>query len=518
MALRRLTALCLFLVFAWSGSIVVAQPEPLRVVATYSILGDIVQNIAGDQIELTVLVGPDGDSHVYEPTPQDAIVLSEADLIFENGLEFETWLDDLYEASGSTATRIVVSEGIEPLAFEEHEEHEEHEHEGDHDHMEAPTTLEAWQGEFMSASSFGVDALQPGWEAVIATTPELTTEDLNTYWQMTNVTSFDTFSVNGDRVTFGHSDGDLTCTYAFVETHPIPQVEGETWSIFDTTEATCLDAGYQYLLLNPIHAAEEGSIPHFHMSYGSGDLETLIEENGVFFPSLYPVGTTAADIILVYEANARPLGIYVAGVVGREIAITDEEMAMMSEEEDHDHDHEHGEFDPHIWHDPNNGIVMTENIRDALIELDPTNAAEYETNAEAYIAELTALDEYIRSQVTLIPEANRILVTSHDTFGYFAEEYGFEVLNVLGSISTEAADPGAGEIAELAVEIEESGIPAIFAENITNPDLIEQVADEAGVQVAPALYTDALGQLGTPGESYISMLRYNIDTITEALR
>ncbi|MBK9746019.1 MAG: zinc ABC transporter substrate-binding protein [Chloroflexi bacterium] len=122
-----LLSLCLVLPAA-------AQDAPLRVVATYSILGDLVQNIAGDAVELTVLVGPDGDSHVYEPTPQDAVALAEADLIFENGLEFETWLDDLYTASGSTATRVVVSDGIEPLAFEGHDH--EHEGEGDGGYME----------------------------------------------------------------------------------------------------------------------------------------------------------------------------------------------------------------------------------------------------------------------------------------------------------------------------------------------------------------------------------------------
>jgi len=192
-------------------------------------------------------------------------------------------------------------------------------------------------------------------------------------------------------------------------------------------------------------------------------------------------------------------------------------------EDDHDHEgeahaHVHGEFDPHVWHDPNNGIVMVENIRDALVAADPENAETYEANAEAYIADLTVLDTYIREQVATIPEANRILVTSHDTFGYFADAYGFEVMNVLGSVSTEVADPGAGEIAELIGEIQERGVPAIFTENISNPALVEQVANEAGVFVAPTLYTDALGQSGTPGETYLSMLRYNIDTITEALQ
>jgi hypothetical protein len=138
---HRLITLLLLLFFVSGISIVGAQAEPLKVVATYSILGDIVQNIAGDNIELTVLVGPDGDSHVYEPTPQDAIALAEADLIFENGLEFETWLDDLYQASGSTTTRIVVSDGIEPLAFEEGDHNHEHEAEGDGGFMEGDSMV-----------------------------------------------------------------------------------------------------------------------------------------------------------------------------------------------------------------------------------------------------------------------------------------------------------------------------------------------------------------------------------------
>ncbi|MGH8631241.1 MAG: metal ABC transporter solute-binding protein, Zn/Mn family, partial [Burkholderiales bacterium] len=102
----------------------------LKVVATYSILGDLVQNVGGDKIEMRTLVGPGADTHEFEPTPADAVALAEAALIFENGLGFETWLNDLYAASDSQATRIVVTKDIEPLAAagDEHEEGEaEHE-------------------------------------------------------------------------------------------------------------------------------------------------------------------------------------------------------------------------------------------------------------------------------------------------------------------------------------------------------------------------------------------------------
>ncbi|MCS6826043.1 MAG: zinc ABC transporter substrate-binding protein, partial [Caldilinea sp.] len=114
-------------------------PHRLKVVATYSVLGDLVRQVADDRIKLTVLVDADGDPHVYEPTPRDAIALAEADILFENGLEFENWLDDLYAASASQAIRVAVSDGIDLLLFgddgHDHEVHndEVHDHEA-HSH------------------------------------------------------------------------------------------------------------------------------------------------------------------------------------------------------------------------------------------------------------------------------------------------------------------------------------------------------------------------------------------------
>ncbi|MCC2629395.1 MAG: putative transporter substrate binding protein, partial [Thermomicrobiales bacterium] len=180
--------------------------------------------------------------------------------------------------------------------------------------------------------------------------------------------------------------------------------------------------------------------------------------------------------------------------------------------------HEHGQFDPHVWQDVANAIVMVENIRDALVAADPDRTEQYEANAAAYIAELEALDASIREQVGTLPPERRKLVTSHDTFSYFAAAYGFEVLGTaLGSLSTEAGDPSARDIATLITEIEEAGVPAIFAENVANADLMESIAAEAGVSLAPSLYTDALGPPGSPGETYVGMMQSNVTTIVDAL-
>jgi zinc/manganese transport system substrate-binding protein len=108
--------------------------DKLKVVTTFSILGDIVANVGGDRVEVTSLVGPDGDAHVYQPSPADAQAVAGAAVIVANGLGFEGWMDRLVEASGTTAAIITAAEGVKPIAFDA-EEHDHDHAEGDgHDH------------------------------------------------------------------------------------------------------------------------------------------------------------------------------------------------------------------------------------------------------------------------------------------------------------------------------------------------------------------------------------------------
>ena len=278
-----------------------------KVMATYSVVSDFVRNVAGDQVELTTLVGGDGDAHTFEPSPQDGVALAQADVIFENGVGFEGWLDKLYSSSQSKAKRVVASKGLKLLEADD-----------DHDHQ---------------------DATQ-----------------------------------------------------------------------------------------------------------------------------------------------------------GRK--------------------HDHKEHDPHVWHDVQNAIQMVQVIRDELVKADPANADKYTANAAAYVQQLKDLDQWVVKQVATLPEANRKLVTSHDTFGYFSNRYGFKVVGTaLASFSTEASDPSAKDFAKLVDAIKAANVPAIFAENVQNPKLMQRLAQEAGVKLAPPLYTDALGKPGSEGDTYIKMMRYNVTTI-----
>ncbi len=174
--------------------------------------------------------------------------------------------------------------------------------------------------------------------------------------------------------------------------------------------------------------------------------------------------------------------------------------------------------DPHFWLDPNNVIKYVENIRDGLTKADPEGAATYQANAEAYMAKLKELDRWIADRVAEIPEADRLLVTNHDNFGYFADRYGFRVIGtVIPSVSTEAA-PSAQQLAQLIEQIKASGAKAIFLEKGVNPQLAEQVSKETGSRVVTDLYGDSLGEANGPASTYIDMLKFDTNAIVTALK
>lgn len=196
-------------------------------------------------------------------------------------------------------------------------------------------------------------------------------------------------------------------------------------------------------------------------------------------------------------------------------------MTLLTADDEHidnDEEHDHDAGDPHIWSDVANAITAVESIRDALGEANPDSADTFQANADTYTGQLEELDASIRDHVATIPEENRKLVTSHDTFGYYAKAYGFEIIGTaLGSFSTESGDPSARDIASLVEQIDTAGVPSVFAENVVNPALMQSIADEAGVELAPPLYSDALGEPGTDGDTYIRMMNWNTNTITAAL-
>ena len=288
---QKLTSNITILLLILITSISTASAK-IKVVSTFSILGDMVKNIGGDKIELTTLVGPNGDGHVYEPTPADAKSIANADLVFVNGLGFEGWIDRLVKASGYKGKIIIATKGIKDLKFE-------------------------------------------------------------------------------------------------------------------------------------------------------------------------------------------------------------------------------GELDPHAWQDLSNGRIYIKNIKNALTDINPKNSDYYKKKFIAYDEILESMDKSTKDRFADISKKNRKVITSHDAFLYFGRAYDIDFRSPVG-VTTES-EPSAGELAALITEMRKDGIKALFAENITDPRLIKQLAREVNAEIGGTLYSDALSDDSEPANTYINMFNYNVNELVSVL-
>ena len=179
-----------------------------------------------------------------------------------------------------------------------------------------------------------------------------------------------------------------------------------------------------------------------------------------------------------------------------------------------------GAYDPHVWFDVRLWKKAVEIVRDTLVEADAKHAENYERNSTVYLAKLDELHEYVKAQAERIPENQRVLVTAHDAFNYFGRAYDFQVRGLQG-IST-VSEAGTADIQELAKFIVQRRIPAMFVETSVSSRNIEAVQAAVksrgfNVEIGGKLFSDAMGDPGTPEGTYIGMVRHNIDTIVKSL-
>ncbi|MGD2113555.1 MAG: zinc ABC transporter substrate-binding protein [Acidobacteriota bacterium] len=179
-----------------------------------------------------------------------------------------------------------------------------------------------------------------------------------------------------------------------------------------------------------------------------------------------------------------------------------------------------GLYDPHVWFDAALWRRTVEPVARAMTDLVPEHAAQIRANADAYIAELDALDAWVRRRIGQLPPERRVLVTAHDAFGYFGAAYGVEVLAIQG-IST-LSEAGLQDVERVVDLVVERRVPAIFVESSVPRRTIEAVqaaVREGGhdVAIGGQLYSDSVGAAGTPEGTYVGAMRHNVNTIVEAL-
>lgn len=175
--------------------------------------------------------------------------------------------------------------------------------------------------------------------------------------------------------------------------------------------------------------------------------------------------------------------------------------------------------DPHSWFSPKNAAVYVRNILEAVCQLDPVHTAEYKLRASLYLDQLRTLDSWIKRELNVLPANNRVLVTSHDAFNYFCRDYGFLAQSPVGWSTGQELGGGVtpARRQQTVESIRKAGVQAIFVETSVNPELIREIATEAGVKIGGKLYSDSMGPAGSAGESYLGMMRENVIAIVSSL-
>ena len=334
----------------------------------------------------------------------------------------------------------------------------------------------------------------------------------------------------------GQSDTVETSEAPVAETAALPQVVATTSVLCDLTEQVAADTIALTCLMEP------GQDPHTYQARPS-DRQAIDEADLVLYDG-YNFAPSVSGLVEASSNTAPKVAVFEAAVTdplmgkghdhdhnhaeGEAHDHGEGEAHDHAEGEAHDHDHaegeahDHGETadlvpDPHIWHSASNNAAMVEVIATNLAQINPDQADFYQDNAALLSAQFTELDGWIQTQVDTIPVNNRRLVTTHDSFRYFADAYDFEVKGALSGLSTEEK-PSAGALTALVDQVKGATVPAIFAETTTNPDLINTVANDAGVKVAEQpLFVEGPGGPGTTAETTQAMLVANTCTIVNAL-
>jgi len=248
-----------------------------------------------------------------------------------------------------------------------------------------------------------------------------------------------------------------------------------------------------------------GVDPHLYQA-SAGDVTRMSEADVIFYNGLHLEGKMVNVFEQMHRRNIRAVAV-------AETAVPDDELIESPAFQ--------GNYDPHVWFDVSLWMQVAETVHDVLAEMDPENATNFQTNLQAYQDELSSLDAYIREKTAELPENRRVLITSHDAFGYFGRAYGFEVYGLQG-IST-AAEAGTADVQALVELVVQRRIPALFIESSVSPKGIEAVREAVrsrgfDVSIGGTLYGDALGNPETPAGTYAGMIRHNIDTIVSSLQ
>lgn len=294
--------------------------------------------------------------------------------------------------------------------------------------------------------------------------------------------------------------------------HPISLAAGESLRVAATTSIIgdiVSQIGGDHITLFTLIAP--GIDPHSYTPTPE-DLRTLHDVDIVFINGLQ-LEEGLMDLLNEIAAPKISVNRDVALLQGAEDEASHE---AHNDEAHNDEVHTHSGFDPHTWQSIPNVQQWVQTIATTLSTVDPSNRTAYQEAATSYNELLATLDHELRALVDTIPPTERKLITDHESFNYFARDYGFTIIGTLIPSLSSLAESSAQGLADLQDQIAAEKAPAIFIGTTANPDLADQLASDLGIAVVP-LYTGALSDSDGPASIYVDFMRYNVNAIVTAL-
>jgi zinc transport system substrate-binding protein len=463
----------------------------INVVTTIFPPYDFVREVAGDKVNLTMLLKPGAESHSYDPSPQDMIKVQNCDVFIYVGGESDAWVERVIESMDTSRMEIVTLMDCVDVVEEVIVEGMQDEEEG-HSHGEEAFTLEDvkdraltdWAGDWQSVYPHLLDGtLDPVWEHR-AEEGEKTVREYFEEAKVHYVTDVDRVGITADSMTFYRNGVPVKANYVYRGTGVIEEDDGSLWVRYKFEAAGTPLRGVPRYVMFSDHLHAPAKSEHFHIYSSDESFDTLMSDtNPVNYPTYYPAGLTKDEIV--------------AEMIG------------------HDHEEE-VEYDEHVWTSPKNAKLIVRKISDVLKQRDPANAAEYERNASSYTAKLTDLDMSFQNMINGA-KRKTFIFGDRFPFRYFADAYGLSYFAAFPGCSTET-ECSAATIAFLVKKVRTEKIPVVFHIELSNEKIADTICEETGAEKLLLHAVHNISQRDFDrGESYYKLMSQNVKNLQEAL-
>jgi zinc transport system substrate-binding protein len=463
----------------------------LNVVTTIFPPYDFVREIAGDQVNLAMLLPPGAESHSFEPTPRDIIRVQNCDVFIYVGGESDAWVEQILKSMDTSRMNIVslmdCVEVVEELVVEGMQDEEE-----GHDHGAGAFTvkdiknraLTDWAGDWQSVYPYLLDGtLNPVMEHK-AEGGEKTAREYYEQYKTAYATDVDRLSITRNSMTFYRNGVSARANYAYKGTGVIAEDDGSLWVRYKFEALGNPPQGAPRYVMFSDHLYAPAKAEHFHLYASDESFDALMADtNPVNYPTYYPAGLTKNEIV--------------------------EEMIG------HDHEEE-TEYDEHVWTSPKNAKLIVQKIAGVLKQRDEANAAAYDQNTAAYLAKLTDLDAAFQNMINGA-KRKTFIFGDRFPFRYFADSYGLDYFAAFPGCSTET-ECSAATIAFLVDKVKAEKIPVVFHIELSNEKIADTICEETG---AKKLLLHAVHNISrrdfTRGANYYELMSQNLQNLKEAL-